>query len=324
MTRRLAVAAAMILGGCVGVAHAQTIEWRAGGLGGGWYTIVSGASKLLEDKNPGLTVKAVPGAGAANPTSVQNGQAQLGMSIDIFAKMAREGTAVYEGRPKHEKLTMVGQSMGDTPYHFVRGKGQPLDVEALFKEGKNIRFGGAKAGATDEITLRWVAAHYGQTYDTLRARGWRIVLADYAELASAFKDGQVDYVFFAQGLPGASIVDMTTGREGELLQMPEPLLAGIKAKYGMGAGTIPAGTYPKYQGGDVKVLNMKTTLVTSSDVPEEVIYKITRTLCENEAVLPKIHASLGDYKCATAASERPVPVHPGALKYYREKGFVKD
>jgi TRAP transporter TAXI family solute receptor len=148
------------------------------------------------------------------------------------------------------------------------------------------------------------------------------VLADYAEVASAFKDAQVDFVFFAQGLPGASIVDMSTGRDGELLTMPEPLLAGIKEKYGMGAGAIPAATYPKFQQGDVKVLNMKTTLLTSLDTPEDLIYKITKTLCEAEADLPKIHSSLKDYKCATAVSERPVPVHPGALRYYRERGFA--
>jgi len=303
-------------------ASAQTVEWRAGALGGGWYTIVSGASKLLEDKNPGMSVKAVPGAGAANPTSVQSGQAQLGMSIDIFAKMARDGVGVYEGRPKHDKLMMIGQSMGDTPYHFIRAKGQTMEIEDLFKNGRNIRFGGGKAGATDEIALRWVMAHYGQSYDSLRARGWRFILADYNELASGFKDGQIDYVFFAQGLPGASVVDMATSREGELLQMPDGLLAGIKEKHGMGAGVIPAGTYPRFQARDVKVLNMQTTLITSSDAPEDLVYKVTKTLCDNEADLPKIHASLKDFKCATAIAERPVPVHPGAMRYFRERGIA--
>jgi TRAP transporter TAXI family solute receptor len=303
---------------------AQTVEWTAGQIGGGWYTIVSGGSKLLEEKNPGLIVKAVPGGGAANPTKVQNGQSQLGMSIDVFARAALDGVGFYEGKPKHDKLMMIGQSLGDTPYHFLRAKGQTMDMDTLFKTGTNIRFGAVKAGATDEVALRWVMAHYGHTYETLRAKGWRFINADYAELSSGFKDGQIDYLFFAQGLPGASVMDMQTGRDGELLNMPETLLADIKAKYGMGSGFIPAGTYSKFQSGPVKVLNMQTTLITSKDVPDEVVYKVTKTLCENEADLPKIHASLKDYKCATAISERPVPVHPGAMRYYREKGIAQN
>ncbi len=168
-----------------GAASAQTIEWTAGQIGGGWYTIVSGASKLLEDKNAGLTVKAVPGGGAANPTKVQNGQSQLGMSIDVFAKAAIDGVGFYEGKPKHDKLMMIGQSLGDTPYHFLRAKGQTMDMDTLFRSGTNVRFGAVKAGATDEVALRWVMAHYGHTYDTLRAKGWRFINADYAELPPA-------------------------------------------------------------------------------------------------------------------------------------------
>lgn len=92
----------------------------------------------------------------------------------------------------------------------------------------------------------------------------------------------------------------------------------------MGSGFIPAGTYSKFQSGPVKVMNMQTTLITSRDVPEDIVYKITKTLCENEADLPKIHASLKDFKCTTAIAERPVPVHPGALRYFREKGIAQN
>jgi uncharacterized protein len=323
MKRVLAAAGMMLL--AAGGAMAQTIEWRGGSIGGGWYTIVSGAAKLLEDKAPGLTVKAVPGGGAANPVAVQQGQAQLAMSIDIFAAMAAGATGTYQGRPAADKLRMIGQSFGDTPFHFIRAPGQTMDIATLFKEGRNIRFGGASNGATDEIALRWLLAHYGQTYDSLRARGWRFTLAAYADLASAYRDNQIDYAFFALGLPGSAVVDMATGREGELLDIPQDVLDGFKQRHGMGSGVIPAGTYPRYQGSRVvKTLVMATTLITSTDVPEDVVYRITKAICENVAELPRIHSSLADYRCETAVRDRPVPVHPGALRYYRERGFAQN
>lgn len=305
----------------VNAANAQTIEWTAGQLGGGWYTIVAGVSKLLEEKVPGMTVKAVPGGGAANPSKVQNGQSQLGMSIDIFAKMALEGAGTYAGKP-HAKLMMIGQSLGDTPYHMIRAADAKLGFDEVF-DSKDVKIGVVKSGATDEIAFRWVMEHYGQSYDKLRARGYKFVQGDYSELANAFKDRQVDYVFFAQGLPGASVIDMSTSRDAQLLDFPKKLTDAIFAKYGMGTGRIPAATYPKYQSKDVTVMSMATTLITSSDVSEDVVYKVTKALCESQSSLPTVHASLKDFDCKTAIEVRPVPVHPGAMKYYQERGWVK-
>jgi hypothetical protein len=317
-------AAAFGLGG--GRAAAQTpttIEWRGGSIGGGWYTIVSGAGPLLERNVPGLTVKAVPGGGAANPVAVQQGQAQMAMSIDIFAAMARAGTGTYQGRPPADRIRMIGQSFGDTPYHFIRAPGQTMDVDQLFREGRNIRFGGASAGATDEVALRWLLDIYGQTYDSLRARGWRFSLSAYADLANAYKDGQLDYAFFALGLPGGAVVDMATGRDGQLLDLPQHVMDAFKTRHGMGSGVIPGGTYPRFHGDRaVKTLVMATTLIVHADVSEEVVYRITKALCDNVADLPRIHGSLKDYKCETAIKDQPVPVHPGALRFYREKGWA--
>lgn len=327
MMKRILMAAGMaavLVAGALAPASAQTVEWRGGSIGGGWYTIVSGAAKLLEDKIPGMTIKAVPGGGAANPVAVQQGQAQLAMSIDIFASMAASGTGTYQGRPPADKLRMIGQSFGDTPYHFIRAPGQTMDIATLFKEGRNIRFGGANNGATDEIALRWLLAVYGQTYDSLRARGWRFQLAAYGDLAAAYRDGQLDYAFFALGLPGSAVVDMATGRDGEILDIPQDVMDAFKQRHGMGSGVIPAGTYPRFHGNrEVKTLVMATTLVTSSDVSEDIVYKITKAICENIPELPRIHASLKDYRCETAIANRPVPVHPGALRYYRERGWVQ-
>jgi uncharacterized protein len=308
-----------------GPAHAQTatIEWRGGSIGGGWYTIVSGAGPLLEKNVPGLSVKAVPGGGAANPVAVQQGQAQLAMSIDIFASMAKNATGTYAGRPPADKIRMIGQSFGDTPYHFIRAAGQTMDMDQLFREGRNIRFAGSSAGSTDEVALRWLLEIYGQTYDSLRARGWRFSLSAYADIANAFKDGQIDYAFFALGLPGGPIVDMATARDGQLLDVPQHVMDAFKTKHGMGSGIIPGNTYPRFHGTrDVKTLVMATTLIVHQDVSDDMVYRITKALCDNVAELPKIHGSLKDYKCETAIKDQPVPVHPGALRFYREKGWA--
>ncbi|MBL8700090.1 MAG: TAXI family TRAP transporter solute-binding subunit [Alphaproteobacteria bacterium] len=321
MKRRLTVLAAA-LGLTAGIAvsaSAQTIEFVAGQLGGGWYTMATGMAKLLQDKNPGLQVRVVPGGGTANPTKIQQGQSQLGMGLDIFAKAAREGTVIYQGTP-HTKVMMIGQSFSDNYLHVMRAEGATLGFEEIFKT-KNVKIGVTKAGSSDEMSFRFAMEHYGTSYDKMRANGVRIVQGDYNELASAWKDKHVDYMFIVLGIPGAAVQDMGQGRKGELLAWPESIAAPVAQKYGYSRGAFPASTYPAFQKGPVPTLIMATTLMVSSDLGDEVAYKVTKTLCEGEADLPKIHASMADFKCASAIKTTPVPVHPGALRYYKERGI---
>ncbi|MBM3521612.1 MAG: TAXI family TRAP transporter solute-binding subunit [Alphaproteobacteria bacterium] len=320
MKRKLtSIAAALGFGLLSTASSAQTIEFVAGQLGGGWYTMATGMAKLMQDKNPGLQVRVVPGGGTANPTKIQQGQSQLGMGLDIFAKAARDGTVIYQGNP-HSKVMMIGQSFSDNYLHVMRAEGATLGFEDIFKT-RNIKIGVTKAGSSDEMTYRFVMEHFGTSYDKMRANGARIVQGDYNELASAWKDKHVDYMFIVLGIPGAAVIDMGNGRKGELLAWPDPLAAAMAQKYGYSRGAFPATTYPAFQKAAVPTIIMATTLMVSSDVTEDVAYKVTKTLCEGEAELPKIHASMADFKCATAIKTTPVPVHQGALRYYKERGI---
>ncbi|HJS33068.1 MAG TPA: TAXI family TRAP transporter solute-binding subunit [Alphaproteobacteria bacterium] len=301
-------------------ASAQTVEWVAGQLGGGWYVMSTGMAKLVQDKNPGLNVRVVPGGGTANPSKIEQGQSQLGMGLDIFAKAARDGVGIYQGKP-HAKVMMIGQSFSDNYLHVMRAEGANLGFADLFKT-PNIKIGVTKAGSSDEMTFRFVQDYYGTSYDKMRGSGVRIVQGDYNELASAWKDRHVDYMFIVLGIPGAAVIDMSQGRKGELMAWPSDLVEAFSKKYGYSKGAFPATTYPTLQKGPVNTIIMATTLMVSSDLSDEVVYKVTKTLCENQADLPKIHASMDVFDCKKAVDTRPVPVHPGALKYYKERGIA--
>lgn len=315
----LAIAAAAAMGMSSG-ASAQTIEFVAGQLGGGWYVMSTGMAKLIQDKNPGLNVRVVPGGGTANPSKIEQGQSQLGMGLDIFAKAALDGTGPYQGKA-HKKVMMIGQSFSDNYLHMIRADGAKLDFADVFK-AKDVKIGVTKAGSSDEMSFRYAMEYYGTSYDKMRANGAKIVQGDYNELASAYKDRHVDYIFIVLGIPGAAVIDMAQGRKGELVAWPQDIRTGMSQKYGYSIGEFPATTYPAFQKGPSPTIIMATTLMVSSDVSDDVVYKITKTLCENTAELPKIHASMSVFNCATAIKTKPVPVHPGALKYYKEKGFA--
>lgn len=300
----------------------ETLIWTAGPVGGGWYTMASGMAKLIMEKNPDLTVKVVPGGGIVNPAIIDKGLSELGFSLDVFSRYAFRGEEVYKAFPR-KNINMIGASFSDNFTHFLKSDDSNLSLDAMMIDGKNSSIGITQAGSTDENMFRKVMEIYHSNYDKLRnENNHKINLASYADLASQYKDGQTDHIFLNLGLPGGAIIDMMLGRKGELLSLPSDLIETLNSKYGFNKGVIPAGTYPN-QEKDIATIRMGTVILVSAEQSVDSVYKITKTFCENKKELIAIHSSMAVFDCSRATENAPVPVHPGAIKYYREKGYIK-
>ncbi|MCH7637301.1 MAG: TAXI family TRAP transporter solute-binding subunit [Proteobacteria bacterium] len=297
----------------------NTLELTAGQLGGGWYTMASGMAKIIMERYPDVTIKVVPGGAVTNPSKVEIGKSQLGFGLDVFTLLAYQGREVYSKRGAHEKVMMIGMSLSDTYLHFIRAADAELGFEEIFTTGRDQNIGITKVGSSDEQTVRWIMAHYGTDHDDLREqRGYKINLGNYSELSGQFKDRQIDYAFINLGLPGAAVIDMTLGRDADVLSLPDVILNAMQEKYGFLTGIIPAGTYDR-QTDDVLTLKYATVLLVSADVDADTVYKITSALCADQDKLRNIHASMAGYSCETATVNAPVPIHPGAERYYAEQ-----
>lgn len=125
-------------------------------------------------------------------------------------------------------------------------------------------------------------------------------------------------------LPGAAVTHASEGRALTLLACPQPLLEHL-ATFGLGEGLIPARTYPKAvsTGGSVTTATMGTTVIVSTAMPDDVAYTITRTINDNADRLRKLHDSLADYDPSRGWLHLGVALHPGAERYYREKGWLR-
>ncbi|MCC7276525.1 MAG: TAXI family TRAP transporter solute-binding subunit [Alphaproteobacteria bacterium] len=314
----LAIAAAMV----AGTAAAETLEFTAGDVGGVWYTTAAGVAQLVQEKQRDLLVKAVPGGGVANPAKLQNGVSQLGLVQSIFATAAVRGTTPFDGKP-HGNLRLVAQGLAKNYIHHLRPRGDGKTLADLIK-GRGASIALPRSGSTDEYTFRFAMRHYGATYDTIRQAGGKIVQADYGDIANAFKDGQVDAAFVLLGIPGAAVIDAAQGRAAELAPLPAPLIDHLVATYGYTRGAVPAGTYPSLQAGDVATVLTSTSLYSSAAVGEETVYRIVRTICENAARLPDIHKSMAGFACVRgeATGDGSVPLHAGALRYFKEIGIA--
>jgi uncharacterized protein len=303
-----------------GAAAQQSLTWTAGAVGGGWYTISGGMAELLREK-AGLNIKVVPGGGTQNP-------------VPPLLGAALRGEDPYPGQ-KMEKLRALAGNMSLNTFHFYVAADSPfakMTMEEIFKTKKPIRLAISKPGSSDVWVFEKVMEFYGycppgktaDCYKTWEAAGTKFFRGSYSEQAGAFKDRNVDGTFTFLALPGASITEASVGRELKILAFPKPLLAHL-AKFGLGEGTIPAGTYPKAANGNEPVVSatMGTTITVSSGMSSDMAYAITKALNDNVDRVRKIHGSLADYEPSKGHLFLGVALHPGAERYYKEKGWLK-
>jgi TRAP transporter TAXI family solute receptor len=327
----LAVALVAVTSG--GARAQQSLTWTAGAVGGGWYAISGGMAELIREK-AGLNIKVIPGGGTQNPVLVEKGEADLGMGLPPLLGAAARGEDPYAGHKMPDLRALAG-NMSLNTFHFYVAADSPfakMTMDEIFRGKKPIRLAISKPGSSDVWVFEKVMEYYGfcapgktaDCYKTWEAAGAKFFRGSYSEQAGAFKDRNVDGTFTFLALPGASVTEASVGRELKLLAFPKALIDHL-GKFGLGEGVIPAGTYPKAANASEAVVSatMGTTITVSSKMAGDTAYTITKTINDNVDRVRKIHGSLADYDPSKGYLYLGVPLHPGAERYYREKGWLK-
>lgn len=305
-----------------------TLTWSAGPVGGGWYLIAGGIAELIRDTT-GINVKVVPGGGTQNPPLIDKGDVEMGWGLPPLLNAAWNGEDPYDKPPhngkKMQNLRSIAGGMSVNTFHFYVGAETPFKtMDEIFKQKKAMRIAISPVGTSDEWVFRKVLSFYGMDYKELEAAGFKFFRGSYSEQASNFKDRNVDAVFTFLALPGAAVTEASIGRSLRLLNFPQGLLDSL-TKFGLGTGTIPKGTYPQAAnaGEEIVSATMGSVIVANREISNDVAYTIAKAIGENLDRFRKIHASLQTYQARDGAKPSGIPLHPGAEKYYREKGYVK-
>lgn len=303
----------------------QTLTWTAGPLGGGWYTQAGAFAELIREK-AGITVKVIPGGGLQNAAVMEKGDADMGWGLPAFLSAAAAGEDPYQGK-KHPSLRALAGSLGPANVHMYVAADSPfanMTMEEIIRGKKAIRLAVTAPGASDEWIFRKVMEFYGTSYKDWEAAGARFFRGNYAEQAGMFKDRNVDGVFTFLQLPGAAVTEASVGRSLKLVAFPDPLL-GHLGRFGLSKGAIPPDTYPRAANAreTVATPTMGSTIVVSATLPDDLVYKLARALNDNVDRVRGIHGSLKTYDPSQGHQGTGVPLHPGAERYYREKGYLK-
>jgi hypothetical protein len=142
----------------------------------------------------------------------------------------------------------------------------------------------------------------------------------FAESVELMKNRQIDATLQSAGLGVASIRDLSVSIPIQVVAVPADVVEKIGSPYV--AATIPAGTY-EGQTEDVSTAAIGNFLVTHADVPEETVYQMTKLVYDNLPTLVAAHAAAKAIKAEAALTGMPVPLHPGAERYFKEAGILK-
>lgn len=174
--------------------------------------------------------------------------------------------------------------------------------------------GAPKSGT--ELNARAILGAAGMSYDDLGKTEY----LPYAESVELMKNRQLDATLQSAGLGVASLKDLSTSMDINVVAVPEEIVEKLGAPYV--PGTIPAGTY-EGQDEDVPTAAIVNFMITHSDVSDEVAYQMTKLLWENLPALRSAHTAANAIKLENALQGMPVPLHPGAEKFYKEKGLIE-
>ena len=291
-----------------------------GSTGSSWYSIgsaVAGRANLILGGHP---LNAVPGAGGiSNPARLARVPGDLGISFASFLRAAHRGAPPYQ--TAYPELRHVATLIENKLHIVVSDRLGRQGLADLVKQRVGARIATGPPGSGEEFLLRELLLHYGATYDDLRAWGGRIDLLGTGERGDAWRDGHIDVVVFSINDPSPVVAELLTARAGVMISVDDDARSALGAKWGALSRSIPKGTYPG-QEGEVKTLGLAAVLFTTSDMQDRVVYAVARALAENKDYLETVHSGFKHWNPEQMPGDGEVPIHEGAMRYYKEKGWI--
>lgn len=316
---RQALTAVLLIVLVFGVSSAQAqkdlrLSIATGGTGGVYYPLGGGMANIIS--------KYVPEAEATaevTAASVDNCLLVGAKKADMALIMADVGFDAAQGRGKFKEKQPLRTLAVLYPnnMHIVTLEGKGIEKMADLK-GKHFSTGAPGSGTEPKCLRVLEAAGIDADKDLKRDR------LGASESAGALKDGKIDAYCWDGGIPTASITDLgaTPGMKLKLIDHGD-LAVKMAEKYGpfYTPGTIPAKSYPG-QEKEVSIAVVWNVLVCNAEMKEDVAYKIVKTLFEKKEELVAIHKAAADLKLESQPIGSPLPFHPGAAKYFKEKGVT--
>lgn len=291
-------------------AAAQELSIATGGTGGVYYPYGGGLAELINRHVEGATATAeVTGASVENMALIARGDSDIALALADTVAQAYAGTGAFEGRRIAELRTLA--AIYPNAIHLVTLADSGVQTLADLR-GRKVSVGAPGSGT--EVNARALLEANGITYDDFEPQR-----LNFNETADALRDGAIAAGFWSVGPPTSSILNLAATRAIRIVPISDEEFArGQAADPVFARYTIRAGLYDGV--GDTQTISIPNALVVHADMDEDLAYRITRALFEHVGELIAIHPAANDTTVEFTLGSSPIPLHPGALRYYEETG----
>src|SRR5438067_10955003 len=301
---------------CVAIAaQAQNISIATGGTGGVYYPLGGGMAAMLSKYVPGIQATAeVTGGSVANLQLIATGKPYLGMTMADATLDAYKGEDKFKGKPVPVRTLLI---MYPNRMHVVTIEGTGINAMKNLK-GKRVSTGSG-GSATEVMAFRVIeAAGLDKDRDVKRER------LGVAESVNAIKDRKIDAFFWVGGLPTAAVTDLanTPGVKIKLIDHADAVAAMNKKHGNLYVKDVISKDVYRGMEKDNQIATVNNLLVAHEKMDADTAYKIVKAVFDHKDDLVRTHKEAENIKLENQKKDAsPIPWHPGAMKYFAEKGL---
>ena len=315
LTKRLGLlaAAAAFTASTAAVAAPTFINILTGGTSGVYYPIGVALSQQFDKIEGAKTSVQATKASVENLNLLQAGRGELAFSLGDSVADAWNGVEDAGFKAPLKRLRAIAGTYNNYIQIVASEESGIKTLEDL--KGKRISVGAPKSGT--ELNARAIFKAAGLDYKDMG----RVEFLPYAESVELIKNRQLDATLQSSGLGMAAIRDLASTMPVTFVEIPAAVVEKIESDAYL-PGVIPAGTYDG-QDAEVPTVAITNILVSHEKVSDEVAYQMTKLMFDNLSSLGNAHSAAKDIKLENATKNLPIPLHPGAERFYKEAGVLK-
>jgi len=302
-------------------ANSETYNLKitTGSSGGSWFASGAVVSQFIKKAFPGSSVQVVPGGGVSNVALVGRLDSDIGFSYLPNAVAGMNGSEPYS--EKYENVRAIGLMEPALSFGYATEKSGITSYRQIAEEKMPIRLGVAPVGHFAELTARRILEAYGITYEKIEEWGGKVQHLSHPEATDLFRDGHLDLYIVAAGLGHASVTEMAMAVDMVFLPTEGQQREDLNAKYGYRVAVLPRGAFEGVNE-DIPIIGYSGILLTNIELEDEVVYEVAKGIYENNEDIANAYAAIGERPIKDIAKVDPIPLHPGAKKYYKELGLI--
>ena len=294
---------------------------KAGGgaVGGIGFMVMTGMSKVVKDEFKRIDITVVPGGWVGNLPRMDKGEMDLASTTIAMCSLAAAQKAPFEKPLPNVRALFSTQ---DKLYYFaIVRKEVPVDtVGEFFAKKPPIRLNCLAKGTVVERMWRNIFESQGYTWEDLNKWGGRMNHVTWGDGVNLIKDGHSDGILAVGVKKIGWAMDLTNSKAMKILKWDDRFLEMLNKRFGFGTGVIPGKIYPGIDE-DTVCPNDSGEVLVNAKVPDDVVTAILTALADNAEQYATHHSALANFTAQGMAKTLKLPLHPAALKFYKDRGI---